>query len=168
MWGGCRRSRRRATALVPVLLLGVVMTWWGAATGRAAEGSPAVRVSHICIITPQFARMKEFYRRLVQLEPKQFTDDYVEFQLPGAIVALYEEASFAQIAPDAVPKGGTGGMMLELQVANVDREFERLHSLGLKIDIVLPPTTFAWGNRAFYLRDPDGNLINIYSTVPTR
>jgi hypothetical protein len=38
-----------------------------------------------------------------------------------------------------VPKPGTGGMMLELQVADVDQEYKRLHSLGLKIDFVLPP-----------------------------
>ena len=91
-----------------------------------------VKVTHVCIITPQFAKMQEFYKRLLHLEPKQFQVDYVEFETPGAIVSLYEEASFAQIAPAAVPKPGTGGMMLELQVANVDQEFRRLHSLGLK------------------------------------
>ena len=58
-------------------------------------------------------------------------------------------------------------MMLEIQVPDVDREYERLHSLGLKINFVLPPTTFPWGNRSMYLRDPDGNLINLYSPVPT-
>ncbi len=31
----------------------------------------------------------------------------------------------------------------------------------------MPPTTFPWGNRSIYLRDPDGNLINLYSLVPT-
>lgn len=145
------------------LLLGTA-----AAAGPLEGRSHAVQVTHLCIITPQFAKMKDFYYRLLQMEPKKFTEDYVEFQIPGAIVALYEEASFARTAPGAVPKPGTGGMMLELQVADVDREFERLHSLGLKIDIVLTPTTFPWGNRSLYLRDPDGNLINIYHVVPTK
>ena len=126
-----------------------------------------VKVTHVCIITPQFAKMQEFYRRLLHLEPKQFQADYVEFETPGAIVSLYEEASFAQIAPAAVPKPGTGGIMLELQVANVDQEFRRLQGLGLKIEFLMPPTTFPWGNRSTYLRDPDGNLINLYSSVST-
>jgi catechol 2,3-dioxygenase-like lactoylglutathione lyase family enzyme len=126
-----------------------------------------VKVTHICLITPQFAKMQEFYRRLLHLEPKQFQADYVEFQTPGAIVSLYEEASFAQIAPAAVPKPGTGGMMLELRVDDVDQEFRRLHSLGLNHKILLPPTTFPWGNRSMYLKDPDGNLINLYSPVST-
>ena len=55
-----------------------------------------MKVTHICLITPQFAKMQEFYRRLLHLEPKQFQEDYVEFQTPGAIVSLYEEASFAK------------------------------------------------------------------------
>lgn len=132
------------------------------------QRSFAVKVTHVCLITPQFDRMKEFYRRLLQLEPKKFQEDYVEFQIPGAIVSLYAEASFAKTVPTAVPKPGTGGMLLELQVANIDQEFERLHSLGLKVEIVMPPTTFPWGNRSVYLRDPDGNLLNLYSEVPVK
>jgi catechol 2,3-dioxygenase-like lactoylglutathione lyase family enzyme len=132
-----------------------------------SQRSFAVKLTHVCLITPQFAAMQEFYRRLLHQEPKQFQKDYVEFQIPGAIVSLYEEASFAQTVPAGVPKPGTGGMMLEIQVPNVDREYERLHSLGLKINFILPPTTFPWGNRSTYLKDPDGNLVNIYSLVPT-
>ena len=32
----------------------------------------------------------------------------------------------------------------------------------------MPPTTFPWGNRSTYLKDPDGNLLNIYSLVPAQ
>jgi catechol 2,3-dioxygenase-like lactoylglutathione lyase family enzyme len=124
-----------------------------------------VKITHVCLITPQFDRMREFYRRLLHLEPKKFQEDYVEFQIPGSVIALYDEASFAESVSGFKPKPGTGGAMLELQVANVDQEFTRLHSLGLKIDFLMPPTTFPWGNRSTYLRDPDGNLINLYSPV---
>jgi catechol 2,3-dioxygenase-like lactoylglutathione lyase family enzyme len=124
-----------------------------------------MKLTHVCLITPQFDRMREFYRRLLHLEPKEFQEDYVEFQTPGAIISLYEEASFAQTVPGYVPKPGAGGMMLEIQVANVDQEFRRLHTLGFNKDIIMPPTTFPWGNRSTYLRDPDGNLINLYSPV---
>ena len=58
--------------------------------------------------------------------------------------------------------------MLELQVANVDQEFTRLHSIGLKIDFLMPPTTFPWGNRSMDPKHPDCNLINLYSLVPSQ
>lgn len=142
------------------------------APGAASPSTPAPRtfamqVTHVCLLTPQFAKMQDFYRRLLLLEPKKFTEDYVEFQTPGAIISLYDEASFAKSVPKYKPGSGPGLVMVELQVANVDQEYERLHSLGLKIDFLLPPTTFPWGNRSIYLRDPDGNLLNVYSTVPS-
>jgi catechol 2,3-dioxygenase-like lactoylglutathione lyase family enzyme len=152
---------------LPFLLLTTAGTLAAEPQTRPNQRMYAVQVTHVCLVTPQFAQMQEFYRRLLHLEPKQFTEDYVEFQTPGVIISLYEEASFAQIAPAAVLKPGTGGMMLELQVANVDQEYKRLHSIGLKVDFIMPPRTFPWGNRSTYLRDPDGNLINLYSLVPT-
>ena len=98
-----------------------------------------MKVTHVCLITPQFAKMQEFYCRLLHVEPKQFQVDYVEFQIPGAIISLYEEASFAQIAPAGVPKPGTGGMMLELQVADVDQEYKRLQRSALRSTSSCPP-----------------------------
>jgi catechol 2,3-dioxygenase-like lactoylglutathione lyase family enzyme len=54
--------------------------------------------------------------------------------------------------------------MLEFEVDDVDAEFGRLQRLQpLKIEFIIPPTTMAWGNRSIYLRDPDGNLINLFS-----
>ena len=54
--------------------------------------------------------------------------------------------------------------MLEFQVDNVDMEFARLKALSrLSIEFIIPPTTMAWGNRSVYFRDPDGNLLNLFS-----
>ena len=160
-------SRTRVAFGLLSFFLAVFVTTLSSAADPPApkERIYLMKVTHVCIITPQFAKMQEFYKRLLHLEPKQYQADYLEFETPGAFISLYEEASFAQIAPAAVPKPGTGGMMLELQVDNVDQEYRRLHGIGLTIDFVLPPTTFPWGNRSTYLRDPDGNLINLYSLV---
>jgi catechol 2,3-dioxygenase-like lactoylglutathione lyase family enzyme len=35
-------------------------------------------------------------------------------------------------------------------------------------EIAKPVTTQEWGNRSFYFRDPDGNLVNFYTRVQTR
>jgi catechol 2,3-dioxygenase-like lactoylglutathione lyase family enzyme len=170
MWNFYRFDRSTRVAFGLIFFWALLMPALSSAADPPGpkERPYLVKVTHVCIITPQFAQMQEFYKRILHLEPKQFQADYVEFQTPGVIVALYEEESFAQIAPTAVPKPGTGGMMLELQVADVDQEFRRLHSLGLNTEILMPPTTFPWGNRSIYLRDPDGNLINLYSLVPAQ
>jgi catechol 2,3-dioxygenase-like lactoylglutathione lyase family enzyme len=56
--------------------------------------------------------------------------------------------------------------MLEFEVENVDAEFTRLRNMSeLAIEFLIPPTTMVWGNRSIYFRDPDGNLINLFSHV---
>ncbi|WP_396327833.1 VOC family protein [Jatrophihabitans lederbergiae] len=45
----------------------------------------------------------------------------------------------------------------------VDREYERLTPL---VDQwVQKPTTMPWGNRSIMFRDPDGNLVNLFTPV---
>jgi catechol 2,3-dioxygenase-like lactoylglutathione lyase family enzyme len=54
--------------------------------------------------------------------------------------------------------------MLEFEVDDVDSQFERLKAdEQLGISFIIPPTTMAWGNRSIYFRDPDGNLVNLFS-----
>jgi uncharacterized glyoxalase superfamily protein PhnB len=54
-------------------------------------------------------------------------------------------------------------VVLDFEVRDVDAERDRLASLVPSF--VLEPTTQPWGNRSALLRDPDGNLINLFSLV---
>jgi uncharacterized glyoxalase superfamily protein PhnB len=49
------------------------------------------------------------------------------------------------------------------QVDDVDAEYARLSAHIA--DWVQTPTTMPWGNRSVLLRDPDGNLVNLYTPV---
>lgn len=52
---------------------------------------------------------------------------------------------------------------LEFIVEDVDAEYERLREhVG---EVVTEPTTMPWGNRALLFRDPDGNLVNLFTPV---
>jgi uncharacterized glyoxalase superfamily protein PhnB len=54
-------------------------------------------------------------------------------------------------------------VIIEFQVDDVDTEYQRLTSLVE--DWVQEPTTMPWGNRSILFRDPDGNLVNLYTPV---
>ena len=43
----------------------------------------------------------------------------------------------------------------------MDAEFDRIREE--LDDIVLEPTTMPWGNRSAMFRDPDQNLVNLFS-----
>ena len=54
-------------------------------------------------------------------------------------------------------------MIIEFRVDDVDKEYERLKPLIS--EWVLEPTTMPWGNRSMLFRDPDGNLVNLFTPV---
>lgn len=53
--------------------------------------------------------------------------------------------------------------IIEFLVGDVDAEYERLR--GRLDEVVTAPTTMSWGNRALLFRDPDGNLVNLFTPV---
>lgn len=54
---------------------------------------------------------------------------------------------------------------IEFEVADVDRAFAELRPTSA--DVVLEPTTMPWGNRSALVRDPDGNVVNLFSRPVT-
>jgi uncharacterized glyoxalase superfamily protein PhnB len=54
-------------------------------------------------------------------------------------------------------------VLIELEVADVEREYARLKDL--QVEWVQELTTQPWSHRAFYIRDPDGNVLNFHMVV---
>jgi uncharacterized glyoxalase superfamily protein PhnB len=55
--------------------------------------------------------------------------------------------------------------IFDFQVEDVDREHRRVQKLVGHS--VLEPTTQPWGNRSMMFRDPDGNLVNFCTRIPS-
>jgi catechol 2,3-dioxygenase-like lactoylglutathione lyase family enzyme len=124
------------------------------------------KLAYACVLTRDIQRLANFYRAVLQAEPK-WTEQYAEFPTDGGILSLWSVDAYAEVAGTAAtPPPGGGQIMLEFEIANVDAEFARLQQfVEFKIEFIIPPTTMAWGNRSIYFRDPDGNLLNLFSHV---
>ena len=68
-----------------------------------------------------------------------------------------------EMAPGSMGASGNGRFTLEFEVDDADVECERMVAAGAQV--VKPPTTQAWGRRSVWLRDPDGNIVNLYTNV---
>ena len=65
--------------------------------------------------------------------------------------------------------------IIEFLVDDVDREYDRIRQesespssnspSNSPVEFVNEPTTMPWGNRSLLLRDPDGNLVNLFTPV---
>ena len=124
------------------------------------------KLSYACVLTREIEHLAAFYREVLRAEP-QWTGSYAEFPTDGGIFSLWSINAYVEIAGTrAIPNPGGGQVMLEFEIRDVDAEFKRLQQLvGFKIDFIIPPTTMAWGNRSIYFRDPEGNLLNLFSRV---
>ena len=117
------------------------------------------------IITDDVERLAAFYARLIGA-PAALNEYYVEVQA-GPVSVGFSKRRFTE-DHGCCPAAATGGAMdgrphtiLDFLVGDVDAEYERIKSLG--VEWVMPPTTQPWGNRSMIFRDPEGNLINVFS-----
>ncbi|MFO7696600.1 MAG: VOC family protein [Anaerolineae bacterium] len=120
------------------------------------------RFGGVSLITSNVTRLRNFYRVVLQLEPE---GDSVHSAFPtaGAALTLYSVQGMEEMAPGSTVGIGSGSTVLGFEVADVDVEYERLQSL--RLEILKPPATYPWGTRSVWLRDPDGNVVNLYAFV---
>jgi len=123
-------------------------------------------LSYACVLTSNLDRLAAFYREVLQAEP-EWTEGYAEFPTGDCKLGLWSVDAYAELAGRAPsPSPGGGMVMLEFEIDDVDAEFTRLQQLTVfEIEFIIPPTTMAWGNRSIYFRDPEGNLVNLFSHV---
>jgi catechol 2,3-dioxygenase-like lactoylglutathione lyase family enzyme len=120
-----------------------------------------MKLTHSCIITENVNALSDFYKKTLNIEPQIYGEDYVEFPTEGGVLSLFSFKAHEELAEGSVKPASNRCVELEFNVDDVDKEYVRLQQVG--VEIVKPLTTQAWGNRSFYFRDLDGNLINFYS-----
>ena len=115
------------------------------------------------IVTSDVAGLALFYAALIGVEIVA-NDYYVEVPAGGASVA-FSRCQFNE--PDALgtvsPWTASDKVVLDFQVDDVDAHFERVNRLG--VEWIMAPTTQPWGKRSMMFRDPEGNVINIFSAT---
>jgi len=116
----------------------------------------------LCLITRDVLKLSAFYRDLLGVE-LQGDQVHAELFTQGAGLAIFAEDGMEQLAPGSMQSAGHGSFTIEFQVEDVDQEYVRLLQMG--VSIVNPPTTYPWGRRAVWFRDPDGNIVNFYMVV---
>ncbi len=119
-----------------------------------------MKLTHTSIITEDVGRLRSFYQAVLQIEPRG-EGAYVEFRTETGALSLFSLEGQETLAPGSMRGASNKTVMLEFHVDDVDKEYERLKQMS--IEWVKPPTTQQWGNRSIYFRDPDGNLLNLYT-----
>ncbi len=119
-----------------------------------------MKVTGICLITDNVRALAEFYTQALGVTA-DINDVHVALETEGAGIAIFSTQGMEEIAPGSMKGAGTGRTAVMLQVPDVDAHFERISRMGA--EILLEPKTHPWGSRAFWFKDPDGNIVDFFS-----
>jgi len=117
----------------------------------------------IRVITADVARLVTFYERVTGVPATWSTPDFAELRTGSGTLAIGGTRTVALFAPDAARPADNRSVIIEFLVEDVDAVHRDL--TGVVEDFVTEPTTMPWGNRSLLLRDPDGNLVNVFTPV---
>ncbi|CAH2904053.1 VOC family protein [Paraburkholderia strydomiana] len=120
-----------------------------------------MKFASVRVVTRHIDGLVEFYQRLSGIEAVRPADGFAEMRFEGATLAISSEHLIELFNVGAATAAANQSAILEFEVENVDAVFERMKASGT--NIVMPTTLMPWGNRSLLLRDPDGNLVNIFS-----
>jgi predicted enzyme related to lactoylglutathione lyase len=118
----------------------------------------------IRIITADLERLARFYEQITGIAVKMYTDDFGELTTPACTLALGSTRTLALFGGDVARPAANHTAILEFRVGDVDAEYLKLSEV-IGDAIVQKPTTMPWGNRSLLFRDPDGNLVNLFTPV---
>jgi lactoylglutathione lyase len=120
-----------------------------------------VKLSQIRLLVDDVDGCFRFYRDVLGLEPsfEAEGEDYASFQAGDGTVALFRRSAQGDVVGLRLP--GDSALVV-LEVDDVDAEATRL---GEHV-IAGPVSQPAWGGRVAYLRDPDGNLVELFQSIP--
>jgi predicted enzyme related to lactoylglutathione lyase len=115
------------------------------------------------LVTEDVAGLAAFYAGLVGARVP-LNEYYVEISAGPASVG-FSKRKFTEYCPDRVtrpvPARPPDEVILDFMVGDADAEYRRIEPLG--VDWVLRPATQPWGSRSMVFKDPEGNLVNVFS-----
>jgi predicted enzyme related to lactoylglutathione lyase len=115
------------------------------------------------IITDDLDGMVAFWEQVTQATAERPAPVFAELVLGSAVLAIGHSDTVALFGAGAAQAAANRSVIIELHVDDVDAEHRRLQPVVE--DWVQAPTTMPWGNRSILFRDPDGNLVNLFTPV---
>lgn len=122
-----------------------------------------MKLLSIRLITADVARLVSFYERVTAASAVWGNELFAEIATPVGTLAIGSDKTVPLFGAGSAEPAANRSAIIEFLVADVDAVYARLQ--GHLNDVVTEPTTMPWGNRALLFRDPDGNLVNLFTPV---
>ncbi|ART73499.1 glyoxalase [Mycobacterium dioxanotrophicus] len=115
------------------------------------------------IITADVLRLVTFYELVTGATAIWGNELFAEIPTLAGTLAIGSDKTVPLFGAGSAEPAANRTAIIEFIVDDVDAEYERLREQVP--EVVTAPTTMPWGNRALLFRDPDGNLVNLFTPV---
>ncbi|ENQ3079702.1 VOC family protein [Bacillus multifaciens] len=124
-----------------------------------------LQMKYIILYAKQYEECICFYRDVLQLPIKGEHGTYVEFDTGSTILAINSRDDVQELTGLPIPKTLSQSSTFEIGfvVDDVDETIHMLKKHG--VTVLVEPVTKPWGQTVSYVSDPDGNYIEICSSL---
>jgi lactoylglutathione lyase len=124
-----------------------------------------MELTDVRLLVHDFRGCLEFYRDVLGLNVRmEVPDVYAELEAGGVHVSLYPHDLMRKAVPSLQGAESSDRFLLNLRVDDTDASYRQLRERGVAF-MTEPHDKEEWGIRVAHFRDPDGNLIEIYSPI---
>ncbi|WP_243522808.1 VOC family protein [Bacillus pseudomycoides] len=124
-----------------------------------------LKMKYMILYVEKYDECLRFYKELLRLPIKGEHSTYIEFDTGETILAMNSREDVRELTGLSIPNGRSESANFELGfvVEDVNETISRLREQGVKV--LVEPITKPWGQTIAYVSDPDGNYIEICSSL---
>ncbi len=128
------------------------------------------KLTHTRLLVKDFKACFKFYRDVLKLSHVGGNENgpYAEFDTGNHLLALFDRQRISDVIgtrEKPIDADCQDKVALIFEAKDIDEIYSQLKRKGL-IFLTKPTDRPAWGLRTSHLRDPDGNLIELYTDRP--
>jgi len=125
-----------------------------------------VQLTTIRVLATKFDETVAFYRDTMGLHVRADAGVYVAFDADGFELGIYRRDDMKKVVPSlSAVRETSDSLLINFQVEDLASTMERLTAKGVSFETEAHDQP-AWMMRVIHLRDPEGNLIELYEILP--